>query len=65
MAAGNRERELQRQLTQAGLQAEALLEGSQAAAAEEADTLVKDLIQQRDNANDALLVSIHLCCDLA
>ena len=56
MASGDRERELQRQLTQAGLQAEALLEGSQAAAAAESEELVKGLIQQRDTANEALLV---------
>ena len=56
MASGDRERELQRQLTQAGLQAEALLEGSQAAAAAESEDMVKGLIQQRDTANDALVV---------
>ncbi len=56
VASGDRERELQRQLTQAGLQAEALLEGSQAAAAAESEQLVKGLIQQRDTANEALLV---------
>ncbi|KAL3130258.1 Coiled-coil domain-containing protein 57 [Trebouxia sp. C0009 RCD-2024] len=55
VASGDRERELQRQLTQAGLQAEALLEGSQAAAAAESEQLVKGLIQQRDTANEALL----------
>ncbi|DBA74086.1 TPA: Coiled-coil domain-containing protein 57 [Trebouxia sp. C0004] len=55
VASGDRERELQRQLTQAGLQAEALLEGSQAAAAAESEDMVKGLIQQRDTANDALL----------
>ena len=59
MASGDRERELQRQLTQAGLQAEALLEGSQAAAAAENEDMVKDLIQQRDTANNALVVG---CC---
>lgn len=57
MASGDRERELQRQLTQAGLQAEALLEGSQAAAAAENEELVKGLIQQRDTANEALVVT--------
>ena len=56
MSSGDRERELQRQLTQAGLQAEALLEGSQAAAAAESEELVKGLIQQRDTANEALVV---------
>ncbi|KAL0055812.1 hypothetical protein WJX82_004604 [Trebouxia sp. C0006] len=55
VASGDRERELQRQLTQAGLQAEALLEGSQAAAAAESEDMVKGLIQQRDTANDALV----------
>ena len=64
MASGDREREMQRQLTQAGLQAEALLEGSQAAAAAESEELVKGLIQQRDTANEALLV-IYLICALA
>ena len=58
VASGDRERELQRQLTQAGLQAEALLEGSQAAAVAECDAMLKDLILQRDTANDALLVSL-------
>lgn len=57
VASGDRERELQRQLTQAGLQAEALLEGSQAAAAAESEELVKGLIQQRDTANEALVVT--------
>lgn len=64
VASGDRERELQRQLTQAGLQAEALLEGSQAAAAAESEQLVKGLIQQRDTANEALLVgfcSVRAC----
>lgn len=64
MASGDRERELQRQLTQAGLQAEALLEGSQAAAAAESEQLVQGLIQQRDTANEALLVGlcpVHAC----
>ena len=66
VASGDRERELQRQLTQAGLQAEALLEGSQAAAAAESEDLVKGLIQQRDTANEALVVptsvlSIVMC----
>ena len=56
MSSGDREQELQRQLTQAGLQAEALLEGSQAAAAAESEELVKGLIQQRDTANEALVV---------
>ncbi|DBA83216.1 TPA: hypothetical protein ACH3X2_006730 [Trebouxia sp. C0005] len=55
VASGDRERELQRQLTQAGLQAEALLEGSQAAAAAESEDIVKGLIQQRDTANDVLV----------
>jgi len=62
VASGDRERELQRQLTQAGLQAEALLEGSQAAAAAESEDLVKGLIQQRDTANDALVVSHYKSC---
>jgi hypothetical protein len=62
VASGDRERELQRQLTQAGLQAEALLEGSQAAAAAESEDLVKGLIQQRDTANDALVVSYYKSC---
>lgn len=61
VASGERERELQRQLTQAGLQAEALLEGSQARAAAESEALTKDLISQRDTANAALLVSCHWC----
>lgn len=61
MASGDRERELQRQLTQAGLQAEALLEGSQAAAAAESEDIVKGLIQQRDTANDVLVVR-HCRC---
>lgn len=56
MLSGDRERELQRQLTQAALQAEALLEGSQAAAAAESEELVKGLIQQRDTANEAVVV---------
>ena len=62
VASGDRERELQRQLTQAGLQAEALLEGSQAAAAAESEQLVKGLIQQRDTANEALLVGSCPVC---
>ena len=56
MAAGERERELQRKLTQAALQAEAALEGCHMAASAESDHMVKNLIQQRDTANDALLV---------
>lgn len=65
VASGDRERELQRQLTQAGLQAEALLEGSQAAAAAESENMVKDLIEQRDTANDALVVSQHINLHIA
>lgn len=58
VAAGERERELQRKLTQAALQAEAALEGCRMAASAESDHMVKSLIQQRDTANDALLVTL-------
>ena len=57
VAAGERERELQRKLTQAALQAEAALEGCHMAATAESEQMVRNLIQQRDTANDALLVS--------
>lgn len=65
MAAGEREQELQRQLTQAALQAEAALEGCHMAASAESDHMLKSLIQQRDHANDALLVSIWLMLNKA
>ena len=56
MAGGERERELQRQLAQAALQAEAALESQAAALASDNETTVQRLLQQRDTANAALNV---------
>ena len=57
MAGGERERELQRQLAQAALQAEAALESQAAALASDNEATVQRLVQQRDTANAALNVS--------
>ena len=57
MAGGERERELQRQLAQAALQAEAALESQAAALATDSEATVQRLLQQRDTANAALNVS--------
>ena len=57
MAGGERERELQRQLAQAALRAEAALESQAAALASDSEATVQRLLQQRDTANAALNVS--------
>ncbi len=58
VAAGEREREAARRLTQAALQAEEALEAREAALAAENEALVKSLMEQRDAANAALAVRL-------
>ncbi|KAK9824627.1 hypothetical protein WJX72_011837 [[Myrmecia] bisecta] len=54
VAAGERERELQRRLTQAALEAEEALDNREVAVAAENEGLIRSLIEQRDAANGAL-----------
>lgn len=52
---------LQRQLTQATLQAEAAAEDCEAAASAQSERTIRQLLEQRDTANAALMVQHPVC----